>query len=298
MHENILKFKGGRYFYITVVMLVICALIYASQAGGKQPPNGGTWQGYVLGTLGALLIVWLTLLGKRKRNYKSRFGSMQGWASAHVYLGTSLLIVATLHCAVQFGFNVHTLAYVLMCLVIFSGFAGIYVYLSYPRLSARNRANSSRAELFTELGQLNESVRQLAKACDSQIQMVVDSAVDRTNIGGSVFAQLLATDTSQMLKVADENSQSMAASRVSNKDQQAVVDFIAQRIPRSRKQVDSANLQQLLTMLCRRQALLRKIRRDVQFQGWLQVWLYIHIPLTMALLVALAVHIVSVFFYW
>ncbi|WP_101757807.1 hypothetical protein [Oceanicoccus sp. KOV_DT_Chl] len=297
MHETILKYKGARYFYITVVMLVICAFIYASQ-GGRQPANGGTWQGYVLGTLGAVLIFWLAALGKRKRNYSSRLGSMQGWASAHVYLGTSLLIVATLHCAVQFGYNVHTLAYVLMCLVIFSGFAGVYVYMRYPRLSARNRANSSRDELFSELGELNDGVRKLASLCDPQVQAVVDSAIDRTNIGGSILAQLLAADGSQMLKPADEDSQSMAATRVSNKDQQSVVNFIAQRIPRSRKQEQSANLQDLLTMMCRRQALLRKIRKDVQLQGWMQIWLYVHIPLTVALLVALTVHIVSVFFYW
>ncbi|ARN74584.1 hypothetical protein [Oceanicoccus sagamiensis] len=297
MHDNILKFKNGRYFFITVAMLAICFAIYATQ-GGKQPANGGTWQGYVLGTLGAVLIVWLTALGKRKRNYSSRLGSMQGWASAHVYLGTSLLIVATLHCAVQFGYNVHTLAYGLMCLVIFSGFGGVYVYMRYPSLSARNRANSSRAELFAELASLNESVRKLSKNCDPQVHAVVDSAIDRTNIGGGAVAQLMAIDASQMLKEADEDSLRTAASRVSNKDQQAVVDFIAQRIPRSRKQDESATLQELLTMLCRRQALLRKIRKDIQLQGWMQIWLYLHIPLTIALLFALAVHIIAVFFYW
>ena len=77
MHDNILKFKKARYFYITLVMLVICALIYASQ-GGRQPANGGTWQGYVLGTWAAVLIIWLTALGKRKRNYRSGWGSVQG----------------------------------------------------------------------------------------------------------------------------------------------------------------------------------------------------------------------------
>jgi hypothetical protein len=30
----------------------------------------------------------------------------------------------------------------------------------------------------------------------------------------------------------------------------------------------------------------------------LEVWLYVHVPLTAALLVALATHILSVFLYW
>jgi hypothetical protein len=193
---------------------------------------------------------------------------------------------------------VHTLAYLLMCLVIFSGFLGVYVYMRYPRLGTHNRANRSREELFTELGSLNDSGRKLSKQCDPQVQAVVDSAVDRTNIGGGVLAQLMAIDASQMLVVADENNQSMATTRVSNRHQQALVDFIAQRIPRSRRQDEAANLQELLTMLCRRQALLHKIRKDIQLQSWMQIWLYVHIPLTIALLFVLAIHIVSVFFYW
>ena len=297
MHENILKYKNARYFFITLLMLLVCILIYASQ-GGKQPANGGTWQGYTLGTLGAVLIIWLTALGKRKRNYHSKLGTLQGWASAHVYLGTSLLVVATLHCAVQFGYNVHTLAYALMCLVIFSGFAGVYVYMRYPSLSARNRANNSREELFTELGGLNEAVRKLSKQCDPTVQAIVDSAVDRTDVGGGVFAQLFAIDDSQLIKPAEESSQSTAAKRISNKDQVQVVSFIGKRIPRGRKQQESAILQELLTMLCRRQALLRKIRKDIQLQSWMQIWLYIHIPLTIALLFSLTIHVVSVFFYW
>jgi hypothetical protein len=30
----------------------------------------------------------------------------------------------------------------------------------------------------------------------------------------------------------------------------------------------------------------------------LEVWLYIHVPLTFALIAALAAHIIAVFFYW
>ena len=30
----------------------------------------------------------------------------------------------------------------------------------------------------------------------------------------------------------------------------------------------------------------------------LEIWLYVHVPLTFALIAALSAHIISVFFYW
>src|SRR5690606_30797663 len=86
-----------------------------------EPRNGGTWQGYTLGTIGALLIGWLLWLGVRKRRYAKGSGTVQGWVSAHVYLGSALLVVATLHAGFQLGWNIHSLAYLLMVAVILSG---------------------------------------------------------------------------------------------------------------------------------------------------------------------------------
>ena len=58
------------------------------------------------------------------------------------------------------------------------------------------------------------------------------------------------------------------------------------------------NLQALVAVLCRRQAVLRRIRRDVRLQGWLRLWLHVHVPLTFALLAALIGHILTTFMYW
>ena len=51
-------------------------------------------------------------------------------------------------------------------------------------------------------------------------------------------------------------------------------------------------------MLLKKQELVARARRDVQLKSWLDIWLYIHVPLSVALLVTLITHIVSVFFYW
>jgi hypothetical protein len=50
--------------------------------------------------------------------------------------------------------------------------------------------------------------------------------------------------------------------------------------------------------MARKEELVARARRAVALKARLDLWLYIHVPLSIALLGALAAHIVSVFFYW
>ena len=293
IHRGLLRYRGARYLWWSLALIVGSCVLYATQPRDLEPPNGGSWQGYVLGTIGALLILWLTLLSIRKRSYRSTAGSVQGWTSAHVYLGSALLIVATLHCGLQFGWNVHTLAYALMCIVIFSGFFGLYSYINHPQLISNNRQGGARAELFAELFELNKQAQALAQKCASGVAIAVGSSVERTVIGGGVYSQLFSKDHSFFVRDSGSSSALLA-----NADQQAVIDVVAERLPRAEKGAEAANLQQLIVLLCRRQAVVRRIRRDIRLRGWLRIWLYFHIPMTVALLVALLLHIVVTFFYW
>ncbi len=289
IHRNLLLFRGARYLWWSLVLLIGSGVLYATQ-GNVQPPNGGTWQGYVLGSIGALLILWLTFLGVRKRSYKTTMGSVQGWTSAHVYLGTALLIIATLHAGFQVGWNLHTLAYALMIVVIFSGFFGLYSYLNNPVLISKNREGGSRAELFAELFALDKESRSVSQKCAPEVGIAVASSIERTTLGGGVYAQLFSGDESLYVRGT--------GAPVRNIDQQGVIDFVAERLPRAQKGIEAANLQHLIVLLCRRQAVLRRIRRDIRLRGWLKMWLYFHIPVTFALLFALTAHIVSTFVYW
>ena len=110
MHQGVLRYGGWRYLWWGLGLTAASALLYATQ-GGDRPARGDTWQGYTLGTLAALLVLWLTMLGIRKRRYASGLGSVQGWTSAHIYFGLAVVIIATLHCAAEFHWNVHTFAY-------------------------------------------------------------------------------------------------------------------------------------------------------------------------------------------
>jgi hypothetical protein len=304
MHESILTYRRSLFAWWALAVSLLSIAIYWSQSTGSQVPNGGTWQGYLLGGLATFIIIILTLLGIRKRSYKTKplslnkWGSVQAWTSAHVYLGVVVLLVATLHCAAQFGWNVHTLAYGLMVLVIVSGLFGLYVYLRYPSLLSHNRAGRTDKDIFAELNQLNEKGREIGQQSNPLVAQIVDSCIARTAIGGSRLAQLLGIDRSKVLMPSVKKDYTSQLQLIDNQDQQAVIDYVAYNIPRTRKKQEASFLQELLTILCRRQAILRQLRRDIQLRAGLKMWLLFHIPLTIGLLVSLAIHIVSVFFFW
>lgn len=292
IYQGVVRYAGGRYLWWGLLITGVSIALYATQ-GGTSPPRGDTWQGYTLGTVAALIIVWLALLGIRKRRYASGLGSVQGWTSAHIYFGVALVAIATLHCGGHFHWNVHTLAYVLMCTVVLSGVFGLVAYLNYPRQLSVNRDGGSRSKLFAELFELDKQGREVAQRCDPRIAAAVKSSIERTTIGGGVFAQLLATDRSWY-----EPADGVGSAHIRNPDQRAVIELIGARVPRADKPAEAANLQLLLLLLCRRQAVLRRIRRDIQLQGWLKIWLYVHVPLTLATVAALIVHILTSFLYW
>lgn len=292
MHTSLIAWRGYRYGKWALAAAVVAVALYISQGGSSaQPPNGGTWQGYVLGSAGALLILWLSLLGIRKRRYSSTLGTVQGWTSAHVYLGAVLLLVATLHSAAQVGWNVHTLAYVLMCLVIVSGFYGLYVYMHLPGRLAGNNAGRDRSTWLEELAALDESIRDKVDGCDAELQGMALSALDLTRLGGSAWQQLSARDHSRIQLPGPGKP-------VPNREQELIIQALTRRIPDARKQSEAEVLNELLALFGRRQVILHLLRRDIRLRGLLRVWLFVHIPLTAALLVALSIHIFSVFIYW
>ena len=152
--------RGFRWLQDRAVALR-CVAILAYMLVDVQPrPNGGSWYGYTLGTIGALLILWLTLLGIRKRAMTRGRWSLKAWTAAHVYLGLSLIVIATLHTGFQFGWNVHTLAYALMMLVIVSGIYGISVYVDPARArSATTAREMTGAQMIDAVASSTSSSR-------------------------------------------------------------------------------------------------------------------------------------------
>jgi hypothetical protein len=268
------------------VALLLCAAAIGAYGWHDPPsvylkPYGGTWLGYTLGTVGAVLILWLMLLGIRKRRYHSRLGSVQGWASAHVYLGTSLIVIATLHSAFEFGWNIHTLAYALMMLVIASGFFGVYSYLRYPEDMTGNLGGETLETMLLKVADLESKCKRIALDLPDEVNALFMNAsrlaAEKTALRGSLRRQLAGIDPRHPMRLARDQLLKMG---VRYSGGQAKVQ------------------EQLVVEMTRIVALTDRVRRDLQIRALMQVWLYVHVPLSFALLGALTAHIISVFYFW
>ena len=280
---SILEYRGGRYLRVA---LVLCALAIGVYAWHEPPsvylkPYGGTWLGYALGTLSTLLVLWLMLLGVRKRRYRSSMGTVQGWTSAHVYLGLSLLLLATLHSGFEFGWNIHTLAYVLMVLVIASGAVGVYAYLRYPALMTKNLGENTLEGTLLTIGDLDRKCRRLALDLPDEVNVIVTratrSGTREARLGGSLVRQLAGD-----------------AVRCPTRDACAELLRIGSDYSGQRSIISG----QLLSAMTRKSMLIDRVRRDLRYRALMELWLYAHVPLSFALLAALIAHVISVFYFW
>jgi len=302
-HAGFMRHAGYRYLKFASLLCVLSIIAYWWHEP-QDGPNGGTWLGYTLGTIGALLIVWLAWLGVRKRRYSSTLGTVKGWLSAHVYLGLALLTIATLHTGFQFGWNIHTAAFVLMSLVVLSGIFGVAAYARLPTLITENIGASDREALLDEVLDLNQQSLKIADQLGAEVHRVIARSTERIRIGGGVRDQLF-RPLPQGRGLLDElrkvlaDKQRNAPAQAFDPNTSSTVMFMAGEMAQAKKSGEAAEkARQLMELISRRNALITRINRDIQLHAQMQIWLYVHVPLSIALLAALTAHIVSVFLYW
>ncbi|WP_422723176.1 hypothetical protein [Erythrobacter alti] len=270
-HVSFLRHRRWRWAKIATVLSIIAITSYLL-VDVTPRHNGGSWYGYTLGTIGALLIVWLSLLGIRKRNMSEGRWSLKAWTSAHVYLGLALVVIATLHTGFQLGWNVHTLAWALMLIVVISGIYGISVYATLPKEISSNRRQMTKGEMLEALA-----------AIDRQLQSA---------------AQPLARDEADLVIAALEQDpfDFGISARLSGRYRRCRT--IAALAEMEASAPHDAPLEKVASLLRKRRAQLEQIRRQMRLRAMLDIWLYVHVPVTIALLAALTAHVISVFYYW
>ncbi len=298
--DTLLNYKNYRYLKITggMVAAAIGAYVLVKPAAGIA--YGATRLGYVFGLAATLIMLVLMWYGVAKRStpnvsakrvdssgirrYSHVLGglldgvTLQEWLSAHVYLGASLLVLASLHSGFHLGWNVHGLSYVLMLLVIASGAYGLFAYLNYPRLITLNMADDTLDNLLLKITELDEFMRVRALGLPDEVNALVLKARLETRVGGTFLQQLNGKQADCPTHLAAQALLRLVGTYKLDKQPEMLRD--------------------LYSLVLRKEKLLLRVRTEIMLKARMECWLYLHAPLVIGMLAALAAHIVSIFFYW
>jgi hypothetical protein len=310
---SFLEYKKHRHLKFASLLIGISILAYLMFGGMKY---GGTWFGYLLGIISALMVFFLFWYGIRKRrtprmlerrkasrrrlsdrakpgglDRRSRRrrnasaeqswrygGTLQGWLSVHVYLGVSLLVLVSLHSGFHFGWNVHTLTYVLVVLVATSGIYGSFAYTRYPPLIAQNIGEGGLNELLGKIAELDELARVRALGLPDEINALVAAQREETRLGGNLLQQLNCRERTCDAEFALQRVHALAREHVEGDQPRMMRDLYA--------------------VLLQKQRMVEKARSVISLSARMQVWLYLHAPLSIALLAALLAHVLTILIYW
>ncbi len=289
MSETFLTHRSGRWAKWAVALLFASAVGYWAE-DLRVPPNGGSVFGYTSGTIAAFLMLVLTYLGRRKRHYGSKLGTVKGWTSAHVYLGVALIGLTLLHSGFQVGWNWHTLAFALMLIVCLSGIYGVWAYQHYPALIDRNNLSQTRGALIDQLHHLDQDITGSLTRHDPGVASIVQGAIERTTLPNRWLDTLRGIDHSEVLLPGK--------GLVSNANMTALIDYLIEQIEQGAQGDTALNLQSLVGALGERASLISRIKEDLRLVTLTRIWLTIHIPIAFAAVAAVIIHVIAVFLYW
>ena len=267
---------SARWRRISWWLVVLLTAAYG-WAAYPDAAHGGSRIGIAYGIIGSALIVLLLAFGIRKRRYRSRLGRVESWLQSHVYLGLLVVVVILLHSGFRFHDLVAVTAFALLGLVAASGVVGAVAYTLVPAWLTEAESNLTPQQISDQLNQLAQSMGRLASG---------KSAAFR-----ATCARLLRAERPGWLAGWRVVWSRGASAPMSERGGawQALRDQVGLE---ERGEFDA-----LLVLSRQRQDLHRRLIARQRYQNLLEAWLYLHVPLSVAMLVAIAAHVTAFFYY-
>ena len=262
-----------RRIFIVLLAATVAAFVWSVR---REFPHGGSLVGLIFGTAGYLLILLLAYYGIRKRSYRSTFGTMEQWLQSHIYLGILVLVLLVLHTGGRFNDTVAVTTLVLVAVVVLSGIAGAILFVTVPRLLTEVESNLTVEEISTQLNQLARNMARLASGRSQPFVRVYDGLMKESLPGWLAGWRLL-------------------FSRMRRKTQQTAADW--SKLLAMVGKEEQEPLRQMLVFSRQRKELLMRLMYQQRYKNILEFWVYIHVPVTIALLVFGTLHVVAVFYY-
>jgi hypothetical protein len=273
-----------RRFWVGVGAVLTAVYVAAALRGGFQ--HGGSPAGIAYGITGTLAILVLLGFGVRKRWYRSTWGTLDGWLQSHIYLGLLSALVIFFHSGFRFHDRVAVAAFVTLGVVVASGFVGASLYTSVPRRLSEVESDLTPAELSAQIQQLADGMARVAGSRSHPFQEVCRGLLAESLPGRLAGWRLMLTARGAGAKRATSGGAGGGGGP-------APWAVHLTRVPPAEQE----DLRQLLVLSRQRSELLERLIAQQRYRNLLGAWLYLHVPLSIALLALVAAHLAAVFYY-
>lgn len=277
--------ESRRWRRIAIVLLVALVAVYLWLAGGEFL-HGGTGIGLTLGFTAFALIVVLMLYGVRKRAYRSRAGRMETWLQSHVWLGVLSLAVVLLHGGFRFADKLAVAALAALALVVATGLAGAILYTTVPRLLTEVESDLSPAESSQRLNQIAQSMARLAAGRSAAFQRIQRSLLAESRPRRLAGWRIVLTGRRR------RGAEAGAEDRSEN-DAGPAWQALLGRVERD----EHEELRRLLVLSRQHKELHQRLIYQQRYRNLLDAWLWLHLPLSLALLVLAVAHGAAALYY-
>lgn len=262
-----------RRIFVLLLAIVAGTFIWSAK---REFPHGGSQIGLIFGTAGYLLILLLAYYGIRKRSYRSRFGTLEQWLQSHIYLGLLVLVLLSLHTGGRFNDTIAVTTFVLAAVVVLSGIAGAILFVTVPRLLTEVESNLTVEEISQQLNQLGRNMARMASGASPPFVRIYDGLIAESLPGWFAGWRLL-------------------FSRLRRKPGPTVADWSKLLTLVGKEEQDQ--LRRMLVLSRQRKELLMRLMYQQRYRNILEFWVYIHVPVTVALIAFGTLHVVAVFYY-
>lgn len=254
-----------------LVLLVISFFVYlwyaATEPGG---PRGGTGLGLTFGIVGYGLMLFEGFLGLRKKVPIWRLGKAQSWMRGHLWLGLITLPLILFHAGFAMRGPLTLVLMILFFVVYASGIFGMGLQHYLPTMMT---GRVPMETIYEEIPHIREQLRQEADDLVETLESMDvehDDKVRFREAYKSTIRPFLDAPAQQGVALADE--------------QRSVTVFESLR-----RTVTSELHPALgdLESICDEE---RQLNRQRRMYHWLHIWLVVHVPLSVVLLVLGGVH--------
>jgi hypothetical protein len=321
--RNLWKLHGRWLIATTILAIAAIAITLLAAPRSGRWPGGGSPTGLLLGIIAAAIFVFeLALVAKKTKLLRTaRWAlSAQTWMKAHIWLGLLTVPLVVLHSGGRIGGMLTTLLVSVFAIVIVSGVWGLVMQNLLPKLLLEAAPAETVYSQIDRVGRqyAAEARRLVSLACGGDDESGVSQyeLTDRKLAAAATAADIHGAPRRVGLQVV--RSPHPASERLTPIPSPAIIEALDRDIaeflttghsahqvlgPRQRNEwyfddlrlrvaPDLRTLVSQLEELCERRRQLNVQRR---IHLWLHNWLWLHLPLSVALMLLLAAHMVFSF---